>query len=40
MVYGDFKDTPGRAASEKYYVIRHSIFIKIRNTTDMKEVLL
>ena len=35
MTYGDFKDLPRRAASDKYYVIRHSKLLVIHSMMDI-----
>ena len=38
--YKDFKGFPRTTHSEKYYVIKYLILLKIKNVMDVKEVLL
>ena len=40
MIYRDFKDLPRMTASDKNYVIKHLILLKIRNMMNIKEVIL
>ena len=40
MAYGDFKELPRRTASDKYYMIKHLMLLKIQNILDIKEVFL
>ena len=40
IAYGDFKDLPRRAASNKVLRIKHLMLLKLQNMMDIKEVLL
>ena len=40
MAYGDFKDLTRRTSSDKLFVIKHLILLKILNMMGIKEVLL
>ena len=40
MAYENFKDLPRGTASDKGYVIRHLLLLKIQNMMDIEEVLL
>ena len=37
MAYRDFKDLPRKTVSDKYYVIRQSVLLKIQNMMVIKE---